>query len=324
MRAIVGLLLVSAAALCAAGAQAQTAVLTANPAADATPTDDLALFKAAFAPASDFVAVPADAGQAAPTLKVDANGAGGGAFILPAYSGTGVNPAELAGAGRLVNGQGLAVSSTREVSVTEPGGAVDSVRMTVNGLQRAPGGVVLAAPGGLFAADTQDVDLRYTRGWPSLLKLSAGGYGLEVSPHAGFGVSSNGGSAEAGATVRFGTGAAAKIAHGLGLRTVDPDSFAGKGRWYLFAAASGQALGLNMTGNGQGGVQRGWTSETTNSVSTVSDAQAGVGWRKGDMLASFGYIHREIRGVSDPQFGPANQGKFSDSMVALSLSLHPH
>jgi hypothetical protein len=328
MRTIGGLLLTVGSLLFAAGAQAQTAVPAAAtpavPAQAATPDDGLALFKAAFAaaPADSWTSAAADPNAAPASLKSDATV--GGAFVLPAYTAVTGNSAELANVPHLVNGQGLAVSSSRELSVQEADGAVDSVRMTLGGLQRAPGGVVLAGPsGGLLAADTQDIDVRYTRGWPAALTLSAGGYGVEVSPHAGFGLSSTGGSAEAGATVHFGAGAADKIAHGLGLHTVDPKSFAGKGRWYLFAAASGQTMGLNVTGNGQGGLQRsGWSSET--SAAMISDAQAGLGWRKGAMLASVGYVHREIKGMNDPQFGPNNQTKLSDSMVAFSLSFRPH
>jgi hypothetical protein len=328
MRAIGGLLLTVGGLLFAVGAQAQTVVPAAAtpnlPAQPSTADDSLALFKAAFAPAptDNWASSASDANIAPAALKSDP--AVGGAFVLPAYTAATGSSAELANVPHLVNGQGLAVSSSQELTVQEANGAVDSVRMTLGGLERAPGGVVLAGPNGrLLGADTQDVDVRYTRGWPSALTLSAGGYGVEVSPHAGFGLSSTGGSAEAGATVHFGAGAADKIAHGLGLRTVDPKTFAGKGRWYLFAAASGQTVGLNMTGNGQGGLQRsGWSSEP--SAAMISDAQAGLGWRKGAMLASVGYVHREIKGMNDPQFGPNNQTKLSDSMVAFSLSFRPH
>jgi hypothetical protein len=219
-------------------------------------------------------------------------------------------------------GGGLAIWSSNEVTLGSGAAGVDSVRVTLSSLARPRGGVVSARPDSLSDADAQAFDVRYIHGWPSALAWSAGGYAVDVSPHAALGVSSAGGTAEAGAMVRFGSDLGHSVARKLGLHEVDPSIYADKGRWYLFAAASGQAVGLNMTPGAPGMPKGAWSSESTSAL--VSDAQAGVGWRKGDMQASFGYVHREIKGQTYEISGGNGPAKISDSMVALSLSIHPN
>jgi hypothetical protein len=108
----------------------------------------------------------------------------------------------------------------------------------------------------------------------------------------------------------------------LGLRRADPSAFAGRGHWYLFAAASGRAVGLNMLPTGPGGAPRaGWSSEPNSAL--VSDAQAGLGWSRGMVQASFGYVHRAVKSQIPLAVGPA-PGAYHDSMVAFSLSIHAH
>ena len=223
------------------------------------------------------------------------------------------------------DGQGLQVWRSREIrSARRSDGAVDTLRVSIAGLARGAGGVVLASPGGLLEPEAQAFDVTYTRGWPAALKLSTGGYDLDVSPHAGLGVSSAGGSAEAGALVRLGAHLEDRVISsldGLGVHAVDRASFGGRGRWYLFAAASGRSVGLTMTRDAQGDLRRaGWSTDASSTL--ISDAQAGVGWRKGDMQASFGYVHREVRPMIVAPFG-VGTSKVSDSMVAFSLSLRP-
>jgi len=126
-----------------------------------------------------------------------------------------------------------------------------------------------------------------------------------------------GGSAEAGATVRFGKKMGDRVVNSLGVR--DGRAFGDRGRWYVFAAASGQAVGLNMLRSQDGDWSRaGFTSD--NSSKLIGDGQAGVAWRRGPMQASFGYVHRKIR-AKDQIMGMATQ---KDEMVALSFSLKPH
>ena len=80
---------------------------------------------------------------------------------------------------------------------------------------------------------------------------------------------------------------------------VSSKSLRDTGRWYLFACRqrAGGRLEHERSRFAQGQFQHlGWSAEGASAL--VSDAQAGVGWRKGDMQASVGYVHREI--YSDP------------------------
>jgi hypothetical protein len=318
MRARAGLLL-TAAVVSAPCARAQT---SAYPDAGA----DLALFKAAFTAASpERAALSSPDDSFSPVglrADPDAAAAEGGAFVLPAYAGASLAQSRLVGPGHVVDG-GLAVWSSNEMTLGSSAAGVDSVRVSLSSVARPYSGVITAGPNNLADPEAEAFDLRYIHGWPSALKWSAAGYALDVSPHAGLGVSNGGGAAEAGAMVRFGSDLGRGVANKLGLHEVDRSTYAGKGRWYIFAAASGQAVGLNMTPGAPGMPHNSWSSESTSAL--ISDAQAGVGWRKGDMQASFGYVHREIRSdATELTNVNGTPSKISDSMVAFSLSIHPH
>ena len=71
-------------------------------------------------------------------------------------------------------------------------------------------------------------------------------------------------------------------------------TFGDTGRWYLFAAASGRAVGMNMLHGETGWNGAGWTTDPSSTL--IGDAQLGVGWRKGAVQTSVGYIHREVKG----------------------------
>ncbi len=311
-----GLLFTAAAVVSAPGAWAQTTAISPAPPADS------ALFSVAFAPRPTAQSGPSYSLTPAP-LRAEPDGAAAavidGPFSLPAYTGTSLDQARLLGPSRIIDG-GVAMWSSGQVTLASSGAGVDALRMSVGGVARAAGGVVSARPDSLFDPDAQAFDVRYIHGWPSALKWSAAGYALDFSPHAGLGFSNAGGAAEAGAMVRFGSDLGARMARKLGLHEVDGASYGEVGRWYLFAAASGQAVGLNMTPGAPGLPRSSWSSESTSAM--ISDAQAGFGWRKGDMQASFGYVHREIKGQA-LEFNGANPAKISDSMVAFSLSIHP-
>ena len=245
--------------------------------------------------------------------SAEAEAGAGGVFAMPAYTGTGLDQTRLLEPERLVGGEGLAVSRTDEVSYAH-GGSVDTVRVTVAGVARGRGGVVAASPDALLAPDAEAFDVSFTRGWPSAVKMSAGQYAVDISPHAGFGVNSVGTTAEAGAMLRIGR----DIVDRLGVKTVNSREISHQGHWFLFAAASGRAVGLNMMQTDQGVQRAGWSAETSSAL--ISDAQAGLGWRLGPMQASVGYVHRSVKSdtlVTTPT-GPAN---YHDSMVAFSLSL---
>ena len=158
--------------------------------------------------------------------------------------------------------------------------------------------------------------------WPKALSFSSDTLEFEVAPHAGFGVSERGrGQAEGGATLVVSPKTRGERAmeqlRELGLKD-GRAAFGDTGRWYLFAAASGQAIGLNMLrGEGGGWDRAGWSADTTSAL--VGDAQVGVGWRKGDMQSSFGVIHREVKG-KHMIFGQPTR---DDTVAAFTFSFRP-
>ena len=94
--------------------------------------------------------------------------------------------------------------------------------------------------------------------------------------------------------------------------------FGREGRFYLFAAVHGQAVGLNLQTQGGGLHRSGWSTDQSSAL--VGDGQVGLGWRKGGMEAALGYVHRDIHlrnvpiGMSDSH---------ADDMGALSFTFHP-
>ena len=95
-------------------------------------------------------------------------------------------------------------------------------------------------------------------------------------------------------------------------------AYGGQGRFYLFAAVRGQAVGLNLQTQGGSLHRTGWSTDQTSAL--VGDGQIGLGWRKGGMEAALGYVHRGVHlrnvpiGVSD---------SYADDMGALSFTFHP-
>ena len=226
--------------------------------------------------------------------------------------------AKLLDANRYYEGRGAVTWRSNAFVVGEGDHAVDSVRVSVASVADvgASRPLALVRPDE-DSFDDRDVDVTVTRGWPAAVSLAAGKYALDVTPHAGVGFGGAGGSAEAGATVRFGKKMGDRVVSSLGVR--DGRSLGDRGRWYVFAAASGQAVGMNMLRGGDGDWSRaGFT--TDNSSKLVGDGQAGVAWRRGPMQASFGYVHRSIK-AKDQIMGMATQ---KDEMVAFSFSLKPH
>ncbi len=226
--------------------------------------------------------------------------------------------AALLDANRYYAGRGAVSYRSDAVVVGEGEHAVDSVRVSVASVASAS----RTRPLSLVRPDEdsfedRDVDVTVTRGWPAAVSVGAGKYALDVTPHAGLGFGGAGGSAEAGATVRFGKKMGDRVVNSLGVE--DGRQFGQRGRWYVFAAASGQAVGMNMLRSGDGDWSgAGVTADTSSKL--VGDGQAGVAWRKGPMQASFGYVHRKIR-AKDQIMGMATQ---KDEMLAFSFSLKPH
>jgi hypothetical protein len=93
--------------------------------------------------------------------------------------------------------------------------------------------------------------------------------------------------------------------------------FGRQGRFYLFAAVHGQAVGYNL--QTQGGMHRaGWTTDESSAL--VGDGQIGLGWRKGGMEAALGYVHRGVH-LKNVPFGMSDS--YADDMGALSFTFHP-
>lgn len=184
----------------------------------------------------------------------------------------------------------------------------DTVRIEADRLRIAPAG---------FLDDRVDVTL--TRRWPGAVSFrSESGLEFDVAPHAGLGVGSAGGLAEGGAMLTVSKSREQQALDRLrDLGVADGASLGDRGRWYLFAAASGRAVGLNMLRGENGWDRAGWTTDPTGAL--VGDAQIGVGWRKGDMQSSFGVIHREVKG-KHMVFG---QKTHDDTVAAFTFSFRP-
>jgi hypothetical protein len=186
-----------------------------------------------------------------------------------------------------------------------------ALRLRIADPVAGPPGHPLQPPG--FAGQ-QDYELSLVRDWPSAVSF----HGVAFTPHAGVGVTSTGGLAEAGATVQFSQRVDAAVKAKLGALGVrDGARFGDRGRWYLFAAASGRSVGLNMLRSDAGWARAGWTTDQASSL--VGDAQVGVGWRKGDMQTSLGFIHREMKGVH-MLYGVDTK---ADSLLAFSFAVRP-
>lgn len=212
----------------------------------------------------------------------------------------------------------------RSQSVTNigDGGASNTVRLTVGTVARGPGGLVLAGPEGRFQGETQRVDLDFEHNWPSALSLQGGRYDVDVAPHAGLAMSDTGGSALAGASVRLqlpqsrGGGIAGRFGF-----APEPARDASRGRWFLFAESSGELVGVHLSRDPRSLMPHAaLTVDDGVQPTVVSDSQAGIGWRRGALQASFGYVHREIR--NDAGYDTSRQiGDIKGDMVALSFSL---
>jgi len=212
-------------------------------------------------------------------------------------------------------GQGLIRWNSGKVQLSNRESAtVDSLRVSVGGTLNTPGGVPLNLDRAQFQADAYEISL--IREWPKALSFEGKAFDVDLSPHAGVGMSNYGGSAEAGATVRISRDEkAARKLKDMGIG--DGATFGDQGRWYLYAAASGRAVGLNVLHSDNGWDRSGWTTDPTSAL--MGDAQLGVGWRKGMLQSSFGYIHREVKG----QHMIWGQQTRDDSLVAFSLSIKP-
>jgi hypothetical protein len=168
-------------------------------------------------------------------------------------------------------------------------GPVDSLRIKLGSQLRLPG----VGPG------EDRFDVTVVRSWPRAVSFDSDGLAFDIAPHAGFGVSNLGTQAEGGATLTVSKSRGERALEQLrDLGVKDGTSFGDKGRWYLFAAASGRAVGLNLRQDEGGWTSAGWSEDRT--AGFVTSAQAGLAWRKGPAQASIGYVRRKVR-MGGPQ-----------------------
>jgi hypothetical protein len=192
------------------------------------------------------------------------------------------------------------------------------LRVSVTDPLTAPGasGAQLARAG----SETQAYEVSVVRDWPEAVSFKTGKAQVALSPHAAVGMTPQGGLAEAGARIELSKRDQVEdeVVAGLNAMGVDDGAvFGDKGRWYLFAAASGRAVGLNMLRSGSGWDRAGWTTDESSTL--VGDAQVGVGWRKGAMQTSLGVLHREAKA----QHAFHGYQSEPDTMVAFSFAVRP-
>jgi hypothetical protein len=278
MRAKLGLLIVALTVLLAGGASARHLAKAADviPAATAS---EIALADAVFA-------TPQRAAAAAPAAA----------------------PADPSGVWSLESAPGDPQGKASRVLIRQHGGVIDTTRFSFDGSSLVPAighAVPLANPS---IEPRQVVDVSYTRAWPSVVKIPAGPYALDITPHAGVGFGDYGNSAEAGATIGFRPGRAL-------------DRLSSKhGEWYVFASASGRSVGLNMidpTG-GPSTLPTAWYAE--GATARVNSVQAGVGWRHGRVDAMLGYVGWQVKTEVDNGAASAAP-RYRDSLLGFSINL---
>ncbi len=207
----------------------------------------------------------------------------------------------------------FAAASRRDVWL-EGDGFADRVSLTTTGVvRRLDGAPVPVAAGQAEVLDAGGYDLRYVRGWTGPVSRTASGLEVSLTPHAGFGVGSEGRSAEAGATLRIGSGLNKLVQDG-------GEAFGERPRWYVYAAGSGRAVGYNFARNRDGDFARSGMSQDTGAF--LGDASVGVAFRKGAMHSSFGVVYREIeaRGMRS---GHGIDNDVTEGLVAFQLSIKP-
>ena len=277
------------------------------------------LFCAVTVAATTLVGVPASAQTLGQTAHPVPNawrstittfeGAGGAEFDVAPDAGFG-GDFQLDDRAFSPNRGGRVVEAWRDTN----SGAVDRLRLSRSGdWLRADGAPLPPGPGDPAAFEGDGYRLSYTRGWPTRSYDPETGIQVEVIPHAGFGVSDGGGSAEAGATIRIGSGLDRLVPEGSS--AFDED----QARWYVFAAGSSRAVGYNFARNRDGDFVRSGMSHDAGAF--IGDAQVGVAWRRGDLQTSFGYVYREhkVRELAGRDF----ERERSEGVVAFQLSIRP-
>lgn len=206
------------------------------------------------------------------------------------------------------------VAATRRDVWIEGEGFTDRLSLTTAGVLRRADGAPLP-PGPLEAGglDARHYDVRYVRGWPGASGYTASGLEVTLTPYAGVGVGSDGGSAEAGATLRIGQGLDRMMPEGQA-------AFGERARWYVYAAGSGRAVGYNFARTRDGDFARSGYSHDSGAF--LGDASIGVALRRGAMQGSLGLVYREIK-AEGLRGGRDFDRDVSEGLVAFQLSIKP-
>lgn len=228
---------------------------------------------------------------------------------------TAFDPFQVAKAVRSDDGRSAFVSLRSDTVWREAPGYTDRFSVTTRRRlthEQAPPLAVLAAERASYT-DDDAYDVRFTRGWAAAQGYTESGLEVELTPHAGVGVSDQGNSAEAGATLKIGSGIIDSVRDG-------DRAFGDRMRWYLYAAGSGRAVGYNFARNRDGRFDRSGVSHDSGSF--LGDASVGVALRRGDVQGSFGYVYREIE-AKGLRGGQGFDRDVTEGLVAFQLSIKP-
>lgn len=196
-------------------------------------------------------------------------------------------------------GQGLVRWTTGEVaSFSRPGVSyLDSVRVSSAAYDPTPGATLLRPGAEGDAGRPQAFDVTFLRKWPSAVRLDAGRLNLDITPHAGLGVSSGGGqTAEAGALVR--------MMKAMGVAGQNAP------RWYVYAGYRTRAMGLNLLRSDET-IRRDHLADD----GMARQIQAGFGARRGMFHALLGYTRETVTMRS------LGEQTRSDNRVGLNLTI---
>ena len=184
---------------------------------------------------------------------------------------------------------------------------VDSLRIATASLDASPGRA-LTRPDLTGMGDANAFEFTYIRNWPAAFSVQAGRLDLDLTPHAGLGLSSAGSQlAEAGALVRLGARVQDRVLRAMGAE----DALDGS-RLFLYAGATRRAIGLNLLGK-----QALSGRANPRGDGSVREAQAGIGLKKGVVSASLGYTYERTRMRT---FGGDAR---EDNRVGLTVAIRP-
>lgn len=204
---------------------------------------------------------------------------------------------------------GMAAATRRDVW-REGETFIDRVSLVTSGqLRRADGSPLPVTPLDQAELDPERYNVRFVRGWPLATAYTENGLEVSLTPHAGVGVGSDGGSAEAGATIRIGSA-----------EVRDGQTFGDRARWYVYAAGSGRAVGYNFARTRDGDYARSGYSHDSGNF--LGDASLGVAYRRGDLQGSFGLVYREVE-AEGLRSGRGLDNDVSEGLVAFQLSIKP-